>query len=754
MALLQNGLLFGGIHGVDSSHVQVARLPVPLQLENQARAAYERVAAADRAKMGGCVVALPGSEEMRDYLPKLRAAWLDGWCNHPGQYRHLLLQLYHCIAFLCYEGNAFWASFGEAVGDKGIAVNPSRQTEINDTFAHIARHLGLEVVGASAGRRLCVQSAVRHVGIPVPVWRGFVEVCERLFLEPEDWRRWPDERWEEAIHLWLGGRKNLRAFFVENRPTAVTWLDEMLEARRVLEKNPAWTLDDVAQVSHLRPEYFDGVPETATFLRPVETETLFRDRPRLRLRWQPGCLVLHLEPPRLKDENLLPSEWAVLDQRVQASTNPVPIPLHRRVFTPHLALKLVRAESELAAYRLRGLWPWGLWSESSGAFISSQAHELPVDDYLLISKSPLSFTNRDGWLGDDEDEARWNQEMQMPDGSTCFASRLVPAARRATLEVQGWHRITFAPRARLELRVFPRVTERFSLSFTPPNSVTLTAWPRLVVKAPKGLLAGSSDETQTLLQEEFRLLAGDIRVPGDWRHDEDASQHLDGEDVFFYRVREDWLPPANDSRPARVVRDFRDLGRIEPPAPQAHEVTIQLRATRHGVIPFGDSPEIHVRKEPPLSQTHADKLAVPFHAYWPWFLLTVTQDHATWEEIRLAFEMMNYGVVPLNFHPFQQIERERMAVRRGQRWTDFENRVLFGRHEGGSYTVRYSGLTSAIYPVLRQIEPVERISARWERGRPPHLEFRFSLRGDTDKRLRAACQRAGVRVMHESLWTR
>jgi hypothetical protein len=153
---------------------------------------------------------------------------------------------------------------------------------------------------------------VRHIGIPVRVWRGFVEVCERLFVEPEDWRQWPYERWEDAIHLWLGGRKNLRAFFVENRPTARKWIDEMLEVRLILDKNPDWTLDDVAQISHLRPEYFDEVPETAIFLRPIETETLFRDRPRLRLRLQPGVVAIHLETPRLKDEHLLPSDWHVL----------------------------------------------------------------------------------------------------------------------------------------------------------------------------------------------------------------------------------------------------------------------------------------------------------------------------------------------------------------------------------------------------------------------------------------------------------
>lgn len=95
-----------------------------------------------------------------------------------------------------------------------------------------------------------------------------------------------------------------------------------------------------------------------------------------------------------------------------------------------------------------------------------------------------------------------------------------------------------------------------------------------------------------------------------------------------------------------------------------------------------------------------------------------------------------------------------MAVRRGRRWTDFDNRILFGRHDGGNCTCRYAGLTAPIYSVVREIEPLRQIAARWERGHPPHLEICFSLRGDTDRRLRQACQKAGIRIMHETLWTR
>lgn len=172
----------------------------------------------------------------------------------------------------------------------------------------------------------------------------------------------------------------------------------------------------------------------------------------------------------------------------------------------------------------------------------------------------------------------------MRDGSTCFVSRLVPDGRRATLEVEGWHRIAFAPRARLELRVFPRPTEGFFLTFAPPNSIALPAWPRFVLKTPRGLLAATANQAEILLEEEFRFMAGEHRVAGKWIHDEDTSRHLGDEDVFFYKIHDEWAPPSRRARSARVVTDLRDLGRIEAPEPTALELSFQLRSVRHGTI--------------------------------------------------------------------------------------------------------------------------------------------------------------------------
>jgi hypothetical protein len=55
-----------------------------LQLENEARAAYEKIPAESRATMGACVTTLPDADELQEYLTTLRTAWSQGWCNQPG----------------------------------------------------------------------------------------------------------------------------------------------------------------------------------------------------------------------------------------------------------------------------------------------------------------------------------------------------------------------------------------------------------------------------------------------------------------------------------------------------------------------------------------------------------------------------------------------------------------------------------------------------------------------------------------------
>lgn len=706
--------------------------------------------------MGGCLAALPDAEALDSFLSQAKQTWLQGWLNSPARHPHLLLRLYHCVAFLRYEGNKFWDSFAEVVGEREITTN--RQSEINHAFAHIAEHFGLPLIERS--HRQYVQSAVRHVGIPVRVWGGFISVCERLLFAGDEWKQWSDEEWESGITMWVGGRKNLRDFFVKNRETATKWIEEMFDARRVLAANPSWTLSDIKQISLLRPEYFEAVPETALFLRPDDPESLFRDRPRLRFNEQDGIVGITLEAPRVAKESDLPAIWRVGERSAKASTNPVPLALDSDAFVTALTLHLLKGNVDTAFPPLRGMAPWALWSDTLGSFVSREARGLPVGFYTIISRHKLAFASRDGWLDDDDEECRWNQEYELRDGSACFLTRLHPEGRRATLEVDGWHQITFAPRERLELRLFPSPVDRFQLDVSRDGVVRLPRWPWFLVKMPKGMLAGSAEETVVLLTREFRLYTADRRINGKWLECDEASG-LEDAQLFHFKVADDarYPPPRQQpQRPAVTLGGFNQLNAaMVAVAPQDDSLpfSVQLRSERHGVIPFGNAAEVRLGLTKTLKRSHLDKLQVRFRDYLPWFLLTATQDHASWEELLIAFEMLNVSNVQarLNQWAFIVIERAGMMKRRGQCWTDFENRVHFGCHDHGTFVVRYSGLTNPIYSLLAQVEPAEPIKAVWERGHPPHLEMRFPLQGDTDRRLRRLCEEQQIHIMHESLWT-
>ena len=89
------------------------------------------------------------------------------------------------------------------------------------------------------------------------------------------------EEWEENIGKRTGSRLRLTKFLIENREAASFFIKEILEAREILIEDENLTIDDIAQASLLRAEYFEEVPETAEFLRPKNPESLFQDRAKL-----------------------------------------------------------------------------------------------------------------------------------------------------------------------------------------------------------------------------------------------------------------------------------------------------------------------------------------------------------------------------------------------------------------------------------------------------------------------------------------
>jgi len=172
--------------------------------------------------------------------------WKCGLWQHPS----CLLLLYAGLAFYEYDENTFWPQFAKSVGSSPLPAN--QQQEINGAFAKAAKHFSLRLKPRDNGTDY-VGSAIHYIGIPLSLWDGFLDICEWA-LWRKDWKTLSDEEWKEVVEKRAGGRRRLRKFLTDNRDTACTFVQEMLDAREILTKDTGLTISNIAQASILRVE--------------------------------------------------------------------------------------------------------------------------------------------------------------------------------------------------------------------------------------------------------------------------------------------------------------------------------------------------------------------------------------------------------------------------------------------------------------------------------------------------------------------
>ena len=116
------------------------------------------------------------------------------------------------------------------------------------------------------------------------MWENFLELCEWCSWQ-DDLYVIPDVEWNRAVKRYAGSRQRIKKFLIENRDIVIEFVKEMLDAREIIKKDSDLTIDVIAQLCHLRNEYFDEVPETSEFLSPQNSDvlydSLFRNIPKL-----------------------------------------------------------------------------------------------------------------------------------------------------------------------------------------------------------------------------------------------------------------------------------------------------------------------------------------------------------------------------------------------------------------------------------------------------------------------------------------
>ena len=147
------------------------------------------VDAAKRSKAGALLPIIPRHGEWEDFLSAVKLDW-HNWQHNLRQYPASLLLLYGGLAFFEYDDRTFWPHFAEAVSGVAHSPLPNRQTEINSVFQWAAERYLLEMMHRKNGTDF-VGSAVYHVGIPLSLWEGFLEICEWAAWRT-DWKEFSD----------------------------------------------------------------------------------------------------------------------------------------------------------------------------------------------------------------------------------------------------------------------------------------------------------------------------------------------------------------------------------------------------------------------------------------------------------------------------------------------------------------------------------------------------------------------------------
>jgi hypothetical protein len=137
-------------------------------------------------KAGALLPLIPERARGENFLESVKSEWGE-W--EVGVYPCCLVILYGGLAFYEYVDNTFWPQFSKAVGRDSLPSN--QQTDINQAFLNAARSFKLPILKRDDSTDY-VGSAVYHIGIPLSLWDGFLDLCEWALWQNE-WKTYSDE---------------------------------------------------------------------------------------------------------------------------------------------------------------------------------------------------------------------------------------------------------------------------------------------------------------------------------------------------------------------------------------------------------------------------------------------------------------------------------------------------------------------------------------------------------------------------------
>lgn len=691
--------------------------------------------ASKKRRAGAILPLVPDRDQWNDFLSVVRSDW-GAWESALDQYPACLVVLYGGLAFFEYDENKFWSPFAAAVGKTRIPRN--QQPELNHAFSRALEYFGVGITPKIAQRapHFYVSLAVSLIGIPLSLWDGFLEICEwASWLD--NWDKFTDEEWSQAIANRTGSRNRLKNFLITNRDTGTSIIKELLEAKAILTTNPEWGVTELSHACFLRTEYFEEVPETAEFLRPTNPESLIRDRAQLIWDDQRTRIVLYL--PGVQPDKL-PATWSLDHLHQSASRGPGELVLNSLAFQGNLNLKLTSG-SRTGTQGLRGIDPWGLFDLEWGGRLANHDREyLPLHSYALVSPAPLPHITRKGF---EEADFPVNQKYELVDGTHCFLTHLWTAGNYAELTIGDGSPSTvirFRTNSKIEARFFVGKGHRAAnFDWIGPGKRKIEHLPILFLAIP----AGYFRDTQATLKHKFQVRCDGKPAGGKWERvpvDTDGNE----KECFIWN----WGLQPFVEIPHGVYRGFSQMAQSSRSPDLRGERTFSVESSELSVVY-----KVFVDNEK-LGMDECWK-NLP-GAFLPWFLLCQEEEGMKWEDLVLARDIIAPGT-RLSPYLLRKYEKEGFFIQRGVRWEIAESRASLVKAESEKCRLDYCGDPSVLWRFYRWMSrprPGVRLSLPDievvnKRGEVPYLSMSWELRLHDE--IHHGLKRRNVRVS-SSLW--
>lgn len=629
----------------------------------------------ERNKAGALLRVIPTHEAWEGFLTAVKSDWKN-WKNNLQQHPSCLILLYCGLAFFEYDDNTFWPLFIKSVGSNPLPAN--QQADINRVFAKAAKEFGLELRLRNHGTDY-VGSAIYYIGIPLSLWDGFLDICEWALWQ-RDWEGLTDEEWKNTIEKRAGGRQRLKKFLNDNRESAIAFVREMLDAREIFARDHSQTINDIAQISILRYEYFDEVPETAEFLRPQNPDSLFKDR--ARLIWNEQRQHISLQLPSVP-QNKLPATWRVGTLSQYAAQSPDEIPINAEAFCNPLHLTL-ESENRSETQWVRGIAPWGLFDMESGCrLINPDRDEFPLKSYVLVAQKEIEFLSREGF---DEDENPINEPFALADGTPCFLTRLWPTGKYAEIKLRDKDNkariIRFRPRPKIDAMLFfgkGCQAAYFDRSID-EDRIKIDHLPILCVAIPNGYFKDNNAE----VGEKFKVSMDGNPTRGQWERKESPSG--DRRDYFFWKW--DAKPFGIKLKQGKTLSSLKALNEIVVSPEMEDKGTLRIESENFKKtynIYLGDS-------KPDMENCWKDLPG----ASLPLFLLCQEPEGMKWDDLMFAMDVIAPNL-RLYHDTLRKYADHGILLQQNHRWKIGESRNEIKWVNRNSFQLNYCGDPSILW---------------------------------------------------------